>query len=183
VTAAGGQKAGREMWIKDGPMVEAVKAKTKPASAPLVPQADPMKFDMPRFEMPKVEMPAAFRDLAEKGVVQAKEGYERMKAAAEETNDMIETTYSTMSKGASDYGLKVLEVTRLNTNATFDFFEELMGVKSFAEVVELSTSHTRKQFETFTAQAKELTELAQKVAVESAEPVKSGFTKAMKKVA
>jgi phasin len=164
-------------------MVEAVKAKAKATSASLVPQADPMKFDMPRFEMPKIEMPAAFRDLAEKGVSQAKENYERMKAAAEETSDMIETTYSTVSKGASDYGQKVLEVARLNTNATFDFFEALMGVKSFAEVVELSTSHTRTQFETFTAQAKELAELAQKVAVDSAEPVKSGLTKAMKKVA
>lgn len=164
-------------------MVEAVKAKAKAASASLVPQADPMKFDMPRFEMPKIEMPAAFRDLAEKGVSQAKENYERMKAAAEETSDMLETTYSTVSKGASDYGLKVLEVARHNTNAVFDFYAALMGVKSFAQVVELSTSHTRAQFETFTAQAKELTELAQKVVVESAEPVKSGIAKAMKQAA
>ena len=169
-------------------MVEAVKAKTKTASAPLVPQADPMKFDMPRFEMPrfevpKIEMPAAFRDLAEKSVSQAKENYERMKAAAEDTSDMLETTYSTLTKGTADYGQKVLEVARHNTNAVFDFYGALMGVKSFAEVVELATSHTRTQFETFSAQAKELTELAQKVAVESAEPVKSGFAKAMKKAA
>ena len=153
------------------------------SGASLVPQADPMKFDMPRFEVPKIEMPAAFRDLAEKGVSQAKENYERMKAAAEDTSDMLETTYSTLSKGTADYGLKVLEVARYNTNTVFDFYAALMGVKSFAEVVELSTSHARTQVETFTAQAKELTELAQKVAVESAEPVKSGFAKVLKKAA
>ena len=164
-------------------MVEAVKAKTKPASAPLVSPVDPMKFDMPRFEMPKIEMPAAFRDLAEKGVSQARDNYERMKAAAEDTSAMMETTYSTLSKGTADYGLKVLEVARHNTNAAFDFYAALMGVKSVAEVVELSASHARTQFETFTAQAKELTEFAQKVAVDSAEPVKSGFAKAIKKAA
>ena len=41
------------------------------------------KFEMPNFDMPKLEMPAAFRELAEKSVSQAKETYERMKSAAE----------------------------------------------------------------------------------------------------
>ena len=56
------------------------------------------------------------------------------------------------SKGASDYGLKVIEAARANTNAAFDFATQLMTVKSLSEVVELSTAHTRKQFETLTAQ-------------------------------
>lgn len=163
------------------------KSKTK-ATAPLVPQAEPTKFDMPRFEVPrfevpKLEVPAAFRELAEKGVAQAKDNYERMKAVAEDTSDVLETAYSAMSKGATDYGLKVLDAARVNTNSAFDYAEQLMGVKSFSEMVELSTTHARKTFETLSAQAKELTDLAQKVTAESTEPVKTGFTKAMKKVA
>ena len=39
------------------------------------------------------------------------------------------------------------------------------------------------QFETLSAQGKELAGLAQKVATETAEPIKSGVSKAMKKVA
>ena len=70
------------------------------------------KFEMPKFDMPKVEMPAAFREFAERGVAQAKDTYEKMKAAAEEATDVLETTYSTATKGASDYGLKVIEVAR-----------------------------------------------------------------------
>ena len=50
-------------------------------------------------------------------------------------------------------------------------------------MVELSTAHARKQFETVTAQTKELTALAQKVATETAEPIKDSVTKAFKKVA
>lgn len=141
------------------------------------------KFEMPKFEIPKVEMPAAFREFAERGVAQCKDTYEKMKAVAEEATDVLETTYSTATKGASDYGLKVIEATRTNTNAAFDFFGELITAKSPSEVIELSSSHARKQFEAFTLQGKELTALAQKVASETAEPIKNGMNKAFNKVA
>jgi phasin len=151
---------------------------TKPASAAF----EMPKFELPKFDMPKVEMPAAFRELAERGVAQAKDTYEKMKAAAEEATDMLETTYSTASKGASDYGLKVIEAARVNTNAAFDFANEMITAKSLSEVIELSSAHARKQFESFTAQSKELGALAQKVATETAEPIKNGFNKAFSKV-
>ncbi len=141
------------------------------------------KFEMPKFDIPKVEMPAAFREFAERGVAQCKDTYEKMKAAAEEATDVLETTYSTATKGANDYGLKVIELARVNTNAAFDFFGELITAKSPSELIELSSTHARKQFETFTQQGKELGALAQKVATETAEPIKSGMNKALSKVA
>ena len=95
------------------------------------------KFEMPKFEMPKMEVPAAFREIAEKGVAQAKENYEKMKSAAEEATDMLEETYATASKGCSGYGLKLIETARANSNAAFDLFGELLTAKSYAEVVEL----------------------------------------------
>jgi hypothetical protein len=52
---------------------------------------------------------------------------------------------------------------------------DLMTAKSYAEVVEKSTAYMRSQFETMTAQAKSLGEEAQKVATETAEPVKESF--------
>jgi phasin len=141
------------------------------------------KFEMPKFDMPKVEMPAAFREFAERGVAQAKDTYEKMKAAAEEATDVLETTYSTATKGASDYGLKVIEAARTNTNAAFDFAGELFAAKTLSEVIELSSAHTRKQFETLTAQSKELSALAQKVATDTCEPIKTGMNKAFSNVA
>ena len=141
------------------------------------------KFEMPKFEIPKVEMPAAFREFAERGVAQCKDTYEKMKAAAEEATDVLETTYSTATKGASDYGLKVIEVARVNTNAAFDYAGELLAAKTLSEVIELSSAHARKQFEALTEQSKELSALAQKVASETVEPIKSGMNKAFSKVA
>ena len=156
------------------------KAKTsKPATGAF----EMPKFEMPKFEIPKVEMPAAFREFAERGVAQCKDTYEKMKAAAEEATDVLETTYSTASKGASDYGMKIIEAARINTNAAFDYAGELLAAKTLSEVVELSSAHARKQFETLTEQSKELGALAQKVATETAEPIKSGMNKAMSKVA
>src|SRR6202050_1587850 len=155
------------------------KVKSKPAAGAF----EMPKFEMPKFEIPKVEMPAAFREFAERGVAQCKDTYEKMKAAAEEATDVLETTYSTAAKGASDYGLKVIEAARVNTNAAFDYAGELLAAKTLSEMIELSSVHARKQFEAFTEQSKELGERAQKVATETAEPIKSGMNKAFAKVA
>ena len=159
--------------------------KPKPAkpAAPVIPLFEMPKFDMPSFDMPKFEVPAAFREYAEKGVAQSKEAYEKFKVAAEENTEMLETVYTTASKGATDYGLKTIEIARTNTDAMFNFIEAMFGVKSPSEFVELSTKHARAQFEALSGQGKELAGLAQKVATDTAEPIKSGVTKAMKKVA
>jgi phasin len=164
-------------------MVEASTAPKAKTSKPVTGAFEMPKFEMPKFDIPKVEMPAAFREFAERGVAQAKDTYEKMKAAAEEATDVLETTYSTATKGASDYGLKVIEAARVNTNAAFDFAGELMAAKTLSEMVELSSTHARKQFEALTQQSKELSALAQKVATETAEPIKSGVSKALSKVA
>jgi phasin len=163
------------------------KAKSKPASTPAasafdLPKFELPKFDIPNFEIPKMEIPAAFREIAEKSISQAKENYERMKSAAEEATDVLEDTYATATKGVSDYGLKWIEAARETTNANLDFYSELITVKSFSDVVQLSTAHARKQFETATAQTKELAALAQKVATDTAEPFKDSVTKAFQKV-
>ena len=168
------------------------KPKTKPVavseSAFEMPKFDMPKFDMPKFEMPKfdlpnVEMPAAFRELAEKGIAQAKGNYEKIKSAAEQATDVLENTYSNASKGASDYGLKVIETARANSNAAFDLFGQLLTAKSYAEVVEKTTGYMRTQFDTLTAQAKDLTEHAQKVATKTAEPIKETITTTFNKTA
>ena len=162
--------------------------KSKPKPAGFTPDRDGPKFeiprfDLPKFELPKFEVPAAFREFAEKGVTQARDNWEKMKAATEEATDLIEGSYATCSKGMADYGLKLIEATRDNTNAAFDLAGQLMAVKSLSEAVELSTAHARKQFETMSMQTRELATLAQKVATETSEPIKESVASAFKKVA
>jgi phasin len=151
----------------------ATKAKAKPT---------PGIFETPKYELPN-EVPAAFREFAERGVAQAKDAYERMRAAAEESTAVLEDTYATTAKGVTAYNLKLIECARANTNAAFDFVGQVLTAKSFSEVIELSSAHTRKQFENAAAQGKELTALAQKAAIDAVEPIKSGVNSAFSKVA
>jgi phasin len=167
-----------EVFVMEANVNVNAKTKAKPASTGF-----DAKFEMPKFDMPKMEVPAAFREIAEKSVSQAKENYEKLKVAAEEATDVLEETYATATKGSTEYGLKLIDAARMNANAAFDFFSEIIAVKSLSEALELSTAHARKQFETLTEQGKELTSIAQKVATEAAEPLKTGVTKAFSKVA
>jgi phasin len=161
------------------------KPKAKTSATPFtaeLPKFEMPSFEIPKFEIPNFEVPAAFREFAEKGVNQAKANWEKVKAATEETTDLLEDSYSTASKGAADYGLKMIEMGRANTNACFDFAGQMMACKSMSEAVELSTGFARKQFDAVGTQAKELSALAQKIATETAEPIKEGMASAFKKV-
>ena len=81
--------------------------------------------------------------MAEKGVVQAKDNYEKIQAAAEEATDLLKSTYATAAKGTADYNRKVIEIAGTNAHAALDYAYELLGVKSPSEFIELSTAHAR----------------------------------------
>jgi len=129
------------------------------------------------------EVPESMRAFAEKGVSQARDSYAKFKDAAESQNSTIEAVFTSASKGASTYSAKLMEFMKANTTATLDFAQELLGAKSPSEALELYTGHARKQFETYGAQAKELAEIAQKVASETAEPIKASASKFYKPAA
>jgi len=129
------------------------------------------------------QAPEQMRAFAEKGLSQARDSYAKFKDVAESHNGTIEAVFSTVSKGASEYSAKLMEMMKANTTASLDFTHQLFGVKSPSEAMELWTTHARKQFETLQAQAKELAELGQKVATETAEPIKTSASKLFKPAA
>jgi len=141
------------------------------------------KIEMPKFDLPNMEMPEAFREMAEKGVAQARDTYAKAKLASEEAADLFENTFASVAKGVTGYNLKLIDIARANTRAAFDYAHELLGVKSPSEFIELSTAQMRKQFEIAAAQNKDLRALAQQVATEAAEPIKTGVSKAFNKAA
>ena len=126
----------------------------------------------------KVDATRAFHAAAEKGPTQAKEAFEKVSAATTETTDLIKNSVSTAVKGAQDYNNKVIEFAQTNTKAALDFVQKLSGVKSPSDFIELSTDHSRKQFEALTEQTSELAALAQKATLATVEPLKTGVAKA-----
>lgn len=129
------------------------------------------------------EVPEQMRAFAEKGVSQARESYAKFKDAAETHNGTVEAVFASASRGASEYTAKLMEFMKANTTAQLDFTQQLFGLKSPSEALELWTGHTRKQLETLQAQAKELLEIGQRVATETAEPIKASAAKLYKPAA
>ncbi|SDT44027.1 phasin [Bradyrhizobium canariense] len=140
--------------------------------------SDPFSASVIPFEVPE-----QMRAFAEKGVSQARDNYAKFKDAAETHNGTIEAVFSVFSTGAKEYSTKVMEMMKEAASANLDFAQALVGVKSPSEAMELWTTHARKSFESLTAHTKELAELTQKVATESAEPIKANASKLFKPAA
>ena len=136
-----------------------------------------------QFSASITQVPEQMRAFAGKGVSQARDNYAKFKDAAETHNGTIEAVFTSATKGASAYNAKLIEFFKANTSSSLDFAQELFGVKSPSEALELWTTHTRKQLETMSAQAKELAELSQKVAAETVEPIKANASKLFKPAA
>jgi len=133
------------------------------------------------FEMPLFAMPGIFNGIAEQSVVRAKESCEKMKATSGEIADILREAYSTNTRGATDYGVKLIEISGVNASSAFDFLTHLMGTRSLSEIMQLSATQGRRNCEVTSAQNKELWQLAQKVATETAEPIKESFTRVLQK--
>ncbi|MBN9604159.1 MAG: phasin [Afipia felis] len=135
------------------------------------------------FTATPFQIPEQFRAFAENGVNQARDGYQKLKAAAESNNEALEAVYASAAKGASGFTAKLVDIAQANVTSSFDFAQSLVGVSSLSQAAELMSAHARKQFETLTVQSKELAELGQKVATETVEPFKASVTKAFQSVA
>jgi phasin len=135
-------------------------------------QTDPFSSSVIPFQLPE-----QMRAFAEKGVNQAREGYAKLKDAADTHNSTVEAVFTSASKGATELSATLLDIAKTNTNAGFDFAQSLIGVKSPTQALELWSGFAKSQFEALTGQSKQIAELSQKIASETAEPIKTGATK------
>jgi phasin len=134
----------------------------------------------PKFEAPKIVVPEVFREMAEKSVEQARESYARIRNAAEEATDVVEDIYLQATRGLTEFNMKAIDALRENVNSSFDFARELLAAKSISDAVELSATHLRQRFEMLSAQAKDFSALAQKLAADTAEPMKTRVSRSLK---
>ncbi|XIA63817.1 phasin family protein [Bradyrhizobium sp. TZ2] len=101
------------------------------------------------------------------------------KVASAGMTEALRESFSSNARGATDYGLKVFEISNANAASALDFFVHLFGSKSATDVLTLSAAQARKTFDTASDQNKELWALAQKLATETGEPIRKHFTKVL----
>ncbi|WP_224741746.1 phasin family protein [Bradyrhizobium sp. 2S1] len=129
-------------------------------------------FGMPLLSFPKIGLPGVIGDLAD-------QGFSHARAASGRMTEVLGETYSCNARGAADYALKVIEISHANAASALDFFAHLLGSKSAADVLTLSTEQARKAFDTASDQNRELWALGQKLAAETSEPVRKHFAKVL----
>lgn len=142
--------------------------------------------------MPKAELKPAelfpisgdnVREIAEKGLTQTRDAYEKLNASAKEAAGSIESSATIVAKGLTEFNAKAFEAIQANAYLTLDYLSSLVAAKSPTEAVSLHSAHVEKQLKALSGQAKDLTALAQKIAQEASEPLKTQFEKTVKPAA
>jgi phasin len=110
-------------------------------------------------------------------LARTREGFEKIKAASEGMTEALCETYSSNAKNATDYGLRMFELSSANAASTLDFMIHLCGSKSPTDVLTSSAEQTRKAYVAASDQNRELWTLAQKLATETGEPIRKHFGK------
>lgn len=164
------------------------KPETKPVAAKLAPEPVAVAPSQPQSSKP-VTAPEVATDIlqataapvanlqemlrvaTESSVERSKLAYERMRSSAEETTETLESAFKVASDGSTTISNRAIDLLRLNANSFFDLAKSLTEAKSLSDVVVLQTQFARTQFETFSAQAKEMSGLLQKVATDTAAPL------------
>ena len=121
------------------------------------------------------------RKFADKSAAIAKETLEKGKATAEQSARAVEQSYSVTVENIRDFNVKMIDMAQANAGAVFQFARQLATAKAPSDIVELWTTHARKQFEMLSEQTKELTALGQKMTGESAEPISRSINQAFRK--
>jgi hypothetical protein len=116
------------------------------------------------------------RRLAEKSAAQARTAFDKTSAATAEQTRRAEHSALTALNGVRECYLRVLDMARENTVTGFDVARELASVHTPSEFVEVWNARARDAYGAFSEQTKELSELAQKVATSTVQPLTNGLT-------
>ena len=147
---------------------------------------------MPWFEFPKNVFPAnafstgafpngAFADIAQRGVAQVQERCDKIKAFSAELTEALSETYANNARGATDYGLKLIEISNANAASAIDFVSHVLDSRSVTDVLSISAAEARKAFDSAAERNRELFELAHKLAERTGEPIRKHVASALQR--
>src|SRR5262249_25856700 len=75
---------------------------------------------------------------------------------AREAASRLQESTSRAAEGFRDYQLRLISAAQDHANALFEYAQDVVRAQSITELVEVSTSHTRRQFEMMTEESREL---------------------------
>jgi hypothetical protein len=105
---------------------------------------------------------------AERKATEAMRDFEKNAWAA---TNRAETSAAHGVDGVRDLQLKLVSAAQENVNALFDYARYALQASSVQELVDVSTSHSRRQLEMLAHQAQQITSSAQTIAAKTARPL------------
>ncbi|MGA8319549.1 MAG: phasin family protein, partial [Xanthobacteraceae bacterium] len=96
----------------------------------------------------------------------------RKQAATQQGLDQMGRSFSASFDNLRDFNLKMINMMRVNAEASFSLAEGLVTAKSSTDAFERLKSFAEQQVQTLQKQTQELTSLTQTVAQEAMQPVK-----------
>ena len=124
-----------------------------------------MSEEAQRFEIPK-EM----RSMAEAGVEQARQAFEKFLSSAQQTAGSIEERGATVRAGAKDIGAKAFSYAEKNLQASLDYAQSLLHAKDLSEIMRLHSEYVQAQMRSLAEQASEMGQIVSRAATEAAKP-------------
>jgi phasin len=118
-----------------------------------------------RFEIPK-EM----RSMAEANLDQARKGFEKFLASAQQTAGSIEQRGETVRAGAKDISSKAMSCAEKNVQASLDHAQALLQAKDLTEVMRLHSQYVQAQMRSLAEQASEMGQIVSRAAMDAAKP-------------
>ncbi len=117
------------------------------------------------------------REFAQIGVRKATEGFEQMSKAAQSTTEKLNAQATQAREDAAKAGLKVLDVVKEDTDATYAAMRDMMAAKSLVEAFDVSAKYWRGRLETRLAHAQDLSAYVRKVADDAVRPMQERIEK------
>ncbi len=120
-----------------------------------------------------------FAGIAGRGIAQAQERCDKIKALSADLAEALSETYASNARGATDYGLKLIEISSANTASAIDFLSHVLDSRSMTDAFTISATEARKALDTAAVQNRELFGLAQKLASATGEPIRKCVANAL----
>ena len=105
----------------------------------------------------------------------ARETASRASETAREAADCFQESSLKATEGFREYQLKILSAAQANVDAIFEYAQDVVQAQSMSEIMELSSTHSRRQLEAIAQQSREIANAAQKLASGATGPLTSGF--------
>lgn len=117
----------------------------------------------------------------EKSLSVTRTRYSEAKKTVEDTSIVLQVSLNTAQQAAVALGVKSLQAVQAGAQAHLDFLKALTSAKSFSDVVTLQSDFARRQLQEASQRTRELVEIAQKAARDTAAPVKDHVSKTLQK--